>query len=498
MTGVHKKAGKYICTEIRKMFRIKNPVPLMILTILAITAFQAWWLKQSYNREERAMMQKADMLFRESIFSLQGFNLRLDTFSHVPARASVNIIRDTVRSVPRQQVVNMVNLITAKAKDSGSGKQRVVISMDNETVFYRNDSMRHTVDRNWNERNTGIIRFLYGIDSLQDSIKVRDIETSFSRELTKEKMNIPFTVLRDTVNVKPGMPFKPNEVTVGFSKPVRYSFVTGNTVPYLLKRISSPILFSLFLVGFTILSFFILYRSLLQQRRLTALKNDFISNITHELKTPIATVTVAIEALRNFNAINDPKRTTEYLDISRNELQRLSMLVDKVLKLSMFENREVELRPEPFDLHQLVLEVVGSFRLQSEKYNAKIHVTTEGHAFTLHADRLHIMSVIYNLLDNALKYSGENPQIGIMIREEGELLKLTVKDNGKGIPREYQDRIFEKFFRVPQGDRHDVKGYGLGLSYVNHIVKKHHGTIELESEEGRGSVFHIIIPKKYG
>jgi two-component system phosphate regulon sensor histidine kinase PhoR len=134
-----------------------------------------------------------------------------------------------------------------------------------------------------------------------------------------------------------------NEVTLGFADPITYRLDLGNTFPFILKRISSAILFSLFLVGFTLLSFMLLYRTLLRQRRLADIKNEFISNITHELKTPIATVSVAIEALRSFSASLNPQRTKEYLDISANELQRLSLLVDKVLKLSMFEKKEIEL-----------------------------------------------------------------------------------------------------------------------------------------------------------
>ena len=163
-------------------------------------------------------------------------------------------------------------------------------------------------------------------------------------------------------------------------------------------------MFSVFLVGVTILSFVLLYKNLLKQQRLAELKNEFIGNITHELKTPIATVGVAIEALKNFNAMQDPQRTKEYLDISSNELQRLGLLVDKVLKLSMFEKKEIDLQYETFDLRGVVDEVVASMRLQVEKYHAIVSITQKGNT-NLQADRLHLLSVVFNLLDNALKYS---------------------------------------------------------------------------------------------
>jgi two-component system phosphate regulon sensor histidine kinase PhoR len=244
----------------------------------------------------------------------------------------------------------------------------------------------------------------------------------------------------------------------------------------------------------TILSFTLLLRSLVQQRKLTQLKNDFISNITHELKTPIATVSVAIEALRNFDALHDAERTKEYLAISSNELQRLSFLVDKVLKLSMFEKHQVELKEETVELALLVKEVVSSMKLQFEKHKAQVNVQLQGYRFEIMADRLHITSVLFNLLDNALKYSKENPSIQIELKAETGLVQLMVTDNGIGIPAEYHKKIFDKFFRVPSGDTHNVKGYGLGLSYVSYVIQRHYGSIAVESQPGIGSRFIIKLP----
>lgn len=258
-----------------------------------------------------------------------------------------------------------------------------------------------------------------------------------------------------------------------------------------------PILFSIFLIGVTVFSFVLLYRTLINQQRLAAIKNEFMSNITHELKTPIATVGVAIEALRNFGAAQSPEKTKEYLDISASELQRLSLLVDKVLKLSMFENSKVELRKEPIDLLELVNEVTNIMKLQFEKNNAAVTTKTTGDNFIIEADRLHITSVIYNLLDNALKYSKENPVIEIRLSAlPNDIVELKVSDNGIGIPKEYRWKVFDKFFRVPSGNTHNVKGYGLGLSYVSEIIKRHMGLIEVESGLSKGAAFIIKIPRK--
>lgn len=225
------------------------------------------------------------------------------------------------------------------------------------------------------------------------------------------------------------------------------------------------------------------------------MKNEFISNITHELKTPIATVHVAIEAMRNFNALQHPERTKEYLDISASELQRLSLLVDKVLRLSMFENKEIELRKEPVDLHLLAAEIIAGMKLQFDKVQAAVQLTKEGNNFSVSADKVHISSVLYNLLDNALKYRNGTPYITVHLAEDATGVTITVSDNGIGIPAAYQEKVFDKFFRVPSFDHHNIKGYGLGLSYVHHIVEKHKGSISVTSTEGKGSSFIVKLPR---
>lgn len=284
-------------------------------------------------------------------------------------------------------------------------------------------------------------------------------------------------------------------VFLGFNTPYSYQAAFGDTTSYILGKMQMQIGGSILLLLLVTLSFIIMYRNMLAQQRLTAIKNDFISNITHELKTPIATVGVAIEALRNFNAMESPERTREYLDISAAELQRLSLLVDKVLKLSMFEKQQLELNKEPFDLKELLNETLNVMRLQFDKHKAVVNVSVEEGNYMLEADKLHITSVIYNLLDNALKYSPVKPQIDVKLSlVNKDRVQLIVQDNGMGIAAQHHSRIFEKFYRVPTGNKHNIKGYGLGLSYVAEVVKSHHGSIDLQSEIGIGSTFIIELP----
>lgn len=463
---------------------------LMVLAILAIAGFQGYWISKTYEREERMLERNTNMQFRETILGLQAARLKLDKL--VPDSAGGKMVfegepagkRMRPRHWSREKMANMVDVLMQRSTDSLHSR-----------IFIRKttDSLPLS-DKAMSPRQNRIMQFLFDVDSLQDSIRVRDVEAAYRKRLLEQKMDvIPFTVSRVETNDSDKPVF--NEVTLGFAHPISYRLDLGATFPYLLKRIAPSVLFSVFLVGFTILAFLLLYRNLRRQQKLADIKNEFISNITHELKTPIATVSVALEALRNFGAAISPQKTKEYLDISANELQRLSLLVDKVLKLSMFEKQEIELKHEPVDLRGLADEVAASMRLQFEKRKAAVNIRSDA-ATTLEGDKLHLQSVLFNLFDNALKYSNGRPVIDVDIHSADGRLQLSVADNGVGIPPEYQSRIFEKFFRVPHGDVHNAKGYGLGLSYVAHVVEQHKGAIRVESAEGKGSRFVITLPKK--
>jgi two-component system phosphate regulon sensor histidine kinase PhoR len=470
-----------------KLRNIKWLPVLMALSIIAIAAFQLYWLQKAYERERIGLDRQTNMLFRETVRSLQAVKLKLDRFSDT-ARSNRIIVRgdhggSQVR-VLDPKVAGMIDVMMQKVRDST--RETVLVHEKNG-----NDSIR-TFNKNFTGRRERLMQFLFDVDSLQDSIRIKELQVAYAKRLEKENLDIPFFVSRVPTRDTREPVF--NEVTLGFQSPITYRLDLGNTSGFLLKRIIVPILFSIFLVGFTLLSFTLLYRNLLRQKRLGDIKNEFISNITHELKTPIATVSVAIEALRSFNATLDANKTKEYLDISANELQRLSLLVDKVLKLSMFEKKEIDLRYEPLDMKDLIQEVTSSMRLQFEKQHADIHLNVDGDS-TLEGDRLHLVSVIYNLLDNALKYSSSNPKIDINVSGLPSKVQLTITDSGIGIPAEYHNRIFEKFFRVPTGNLHNAKGYGLGLSYVAHVIKRHEGSIRVESVEGNGSRFIIQLPR---
>ena len=476
-------------------------VVLMLLAILAIVVFQAYWLRKNYNDEMENLHIRTNVMFHETIQHCQVEKLKLDTngnlklrFTGTPAeRGAYEAYRFRDSSYGKRQIGSVIVSLNKTFRkvhvDSISEQAEHMTVMPPPGAFMQMGR----------PPRDGIIQFLQGVDSLQDSVTIKEATERYGQALAKENIDLPFVIQRtEAEKLDEEMPpdfFTDNKVTMGFTKPYTLQLNMQNTTGWVLKKLLSQILVSLLLVGLTIFSFVLMYRNLRRQRKLTRLKNDFISNITHELKTPIATVSVAIEALRNFNAMDDPQRTEEYLNISANELQRLSLLVDKVLRLSMFEKQQIELKEEAFDFKELVEEVVGSMRLQFEKYKAKVSINLHGEGFMITADRMHITSVIFNLLDNALKYSKANPAIQIDLASLPIFIEMSVTDNGIGISAEYQKKIFDKFFRVPTGDTHNVKGYGLGLSYVAYIMDCHKGVIHVESQPGIGARFTTKLPK---
>jgi len=334
-----------------------------------------------------------------------------------------------------------------------------------------------------------------------DSLSLKQIDSGYMAGLRKAGIYLPFTVLTgyfDSTSLKDTAKagtYATSITSVGFVQPRWYQAVLLSPDSLVFKKMLPQIGFSLLLILFTSVAFVFLYRNIASQQKLAIVKDEFISNVTHELKTPIATVQVAVEALKNFNALDDPKKTKEYLDITTAELQRLSMLVDNVLKLSMFESGRIILNKEWFDFRRLLQETIESMKLQFQKAGVGIVESGLDTVMNVYADKLHISSVLYNLLDNALKYSRKGNLIELTLSVPlHNVIELRVKDNGIGIAPEFQQRIFEKFFRVPSGDIHNVKGYGLGLSYVSQIVAQHNGLIEVESELGKGSTFILRLP----
>lgn len=483
------------------MFRQRHHIAIILLSLgmILLGVFLWLFLQKTYKDEQEALRRETNLLF---VNAVRGIESRL--FDKLVVRRWDTFQGDTAVSIslrlptpPRPQ----------PAKDSGRVfaivQEKAFVTRDIQEIHSEKvQDMKIMLNKDPEpdgEEISGTLSIFVGVDSAgvpmheSGSAPVRPtLERYFNEAMQSAALPVQWRMatLNDSIPKGAFVAGQYTDVVNG----ERLRAVISQYNGYLLRKMAPQMAFSLLLFASVALAFLFVYQSLRKQMRLTEIKNEFIRNMTHELKTPISTVSVAIEALQNFDALQNPDRTREYLAISQLELNRLSLLVDKVLRMSLFEQGEPELKTEPIDFLALVEEVLAAMKLQFEKYRAEVSLSITGQHFNLHGDRLHLVSVLYNLLENALKYSPESPKIEIRLVHSGGHLTLQVKDQGRGIPAAYLDRIFDKFFRVPTGDVHDVKGHGLGLNYVAGVVRLHQGQIDVHSQVGVGTEFTVRFP----
>jgi two-component system, OmpR family, phosphate regulon sensor histidine kinase PhoR len=234
-----------------------------------------------------------------------------------------------------------------------------------------------------------------------------------------------------------------------------------------------------------------------KQKKLSDIKNDFINNMTHELKTPIATISLACEALNDPDMMKSEKGMSTYVNMIGEENKRLGLLVEKVLRTAIFEQGEMQLQVNRINLHEVIENVIRNISIQVTGKKGKIITHLDAANPVIYGDHLHLSNVIYNLIDNAIKYCHESPIVEITTRDESGGIAIAFRDNGIGISRENLSRIFDKLYRIPTGNVHNVKGFGLGLSYVKGVVEKHGGRVEVESELKKGSTFTIHLQHEH-
>ena len=241
-------------------------------------------------------------------------------------------------------------------------------------------------------------------------------------------------------------------------------------------------------------AFFITVRTLLKQKKLSEIKSDFINNMTHEFKTPLATISLAVDALKNEKVSANKEKSDYFTGIIKEENKRMNKQVETILQAALLDKKEVQLNMKRLLAHDIIINVLNNINLQVEEKGGKIDVELEAENDLIMADEVHFTNVINNLLDNAVKYSKDNLHIKLSTKNAGNHLKIKIEDNGIGMNKETLHRIFEKFYRAHTGNVHNVKGFGLGLSYVKTMIDAHHGSIKAESVLGKGSSFTISLP----
>jgi len=273
---------------------------------------------------------------------------------------------------------------------------------------------------------------------------------------------------------------------------LRVYFPKRNT--YLLRETGLIVIPTFILTGMLIAIFIYTILIILKQKKLSIIKNDFINNMTHELKTPISTISLASQMLHDNSISNTPKIIEHVSNVILEESKRLSFQVEKVLQMAVFNEGRLKLKFKEFHFHELINNVILNFELRVKNKDGTLGADLQAVNDLIRGDEIHITNVIFNLLDNAVKYSKEKPEIFIKTENKNGYLLVSVKDKGIGIPKEHLEQIFERFFRVPTGNVHNVKGFGLGLNYVKKIIDSHQGKIKVESVVNKGTKFVICFP----
>lgn len=330
-----------------------------------------------------------------------------------------------------------------------------------------------------------------------DSLKLNQLDSILKNELTNKNIKTKFNInhfKHDTIwssskNIFSDVVLLENNASTTYLKEnERIQLQYINPTYEALKRSLTGIILSLILSLAVISSLFYLLKIINQQKELAEIKNDLISNITHEFKTPITTVSTALEAISNFNAIDDKEKTKKYISISSIQIEKLHVMVEKLLETATLDSEKLLLKKEPINLVDLIESLTKKHQFTTSEKN--IYFSANKKEIFKNVDVFHFENAISNLIDNAIKYGGNT--IEVHINTILNSIEITVADNGKGIDKNQQEKIFDKFYRIPKGNTHDVKGFGIGLFYTKKIIEKHHGEISIASKPNN-TTFKITL-----
>jgi two-component system, OmpR family, phosphate regulon sensor histidine kinase PhoR len=336
-----------------------------------------------------------------------------------------------------------------------------------------------------------------GLDSLVSAeLNVRGIDTRFEVGIYKPEKDT--MLLRTSMRapreiIKKGFAFRLFASDI-FTSPEYLIIYFPNEQIFLLTELWGMLLISIILIVLIMYSFVYTIMTIFRQKRLSEMKNDFINNMTHEFKTPISTISLACEALKDDEGSKASGFFWNYLNIIEEENKRLAGMSEKILQTAVIEKGQLKMKKEKVDFHMIISDVIKNIRIQVEIKDGEIIKDFKASQHFLEGDKVHLTNLVYNLLDNANKYSPRRPVIRVHTENTSNGIILTIEDNGIGISKTDQKKIFEKLYRVPTGNIHEVRGFGLGLSYVKAIVAEHKGKISIDSEVNKGSTFRIFLP----
>lgn len=490
---------------------------ICLFVTLGIVCLQAFWLNNFYVLTKDRLEKEVNLAFEDAI--KKEFTKRNDSIERLLFRFMMDTskIRLTSRrnSKDGRQMYQVINAqypkdsfsFSRKEMDfpllSGQDSNRSKVAsaaarldreqdLDHHIIFYRTQNIGRYLTGKAGELAFDTARLR---PFLKEALQQRDITEAFVFTVKDEDNTLNRNTFSDSLTshypvITKAFPTFKNKMGENY---VRACFPSPSG--YVFSKSIGLLAGSALLLIIVSIAFAYLIRIIRKEKKLSAIKNDFVNHITHEFKTPIATVYSAVQALDTFNMGSDPVKAKRYLTISKTELERLSDLVTKVLHISLYERPDFEMKKEVVDIDQIIGELLPVYQEAGGIAVAVTYIKDSG-SVQVRGDKTHLYNAINNLIDNAIKYAGANPHIQIRLFQEQRYLVVSVKDNGPGILQEHQQFIFDKFYRIPQQNA-AIKGFGLGLSYLKDVLEKHKGWHRVESKIGQGSTFFIGLPLMY-
>ncbi|MBA6155836.1 HAMP domain-containing histidine kinase [Tenacibaculum sp. S7007] len=502
---------------------------LISATIIATVAIQFYWNYKNYEQNKQRVINEIQISLDNSIeiyyadLSKQNFfaiveesTTKLDNKKDTVSFQITSLSLDIDHVNQKKEESLLIDSIFKNAEKSFKLKYHDSVPKEYSntrkiTQFSKDGKRGITMNRSGDISKVKVFKGRKANDSLKlinslntiwislqnDTINYKEVDSIFTEELKNKGITARYSfkhfkndsLFFDNSDNKQKAFLKAEAKSTYFKPNEKFLLNYSNPTYEALKRSSTGILLSLLLSLAVITSLFYLLKIINKQKELAEIKNDLISNITHEFKTPITTVSTAIEAIDNFNMIDDKEKTKKYLSISTIQLKKLHQMVEKLLETATLDSEKLMLKKESVDLIGFVDKIVQKHQLITPE--KKIQFSTNISEITTEIDTFHFENSISNLIDNAIKYGGDNIQVNI--NAVLNTLEISVADNGVGIDKNQQEKIFDKFYRVPKGNTHDVKGFGIGLYYTKKIIEKHNGFISLTSIP-KQTVFKITLP----
>ena len=530
---------------------------LMSIALIGIISLQLYWILHDIKLKEQQFDQSVSQSMNaivDRIETNEAYNiLNEHVFKIDPSRITQLMIRDTSSTIPVTITDTSIEIPKSAFKpppvaddlDNADiniefhrpGSSQTFLRVQRRNYFQRDSSSQHTIHSSKITRIFGdsaeviirqneekikarleklndvmdkmAIEFAGPENDLRSRLDSNHLDSIINYELSNRGINldVDYGVLNGKSNsffiskssVSPGELLKSKYKTLLFpndiiSKPDFLIFHFPNSRKYVLASMWVMLLSSSLFTFIILFGFVYTIQVIYRQKKLSDIKSDFINNMTHEFKTPIATISLAVDSIKDPRVKNDKEKFDYFTRIIREENKRMNAQVENVLQMAMIEKGELNLRKEELNIHTIIQNAVELIALQVESKGGSLNNNLNAEIPLLVGDPIHLSNVIFNLLDNANKYSPENPEIKIETINTKTGLIVRVIDKGIGMTNDIQKKIFEKFYRVPTGNIHDIKGFGLGLSYVKAVIEQHKGFIKVESEISKGSAFEFFIP----